>query len=105
MGKVLRSVLIGIGIGLLIAPMPGQELRQLLRSRMQQLLGSNPMNNGSNVYGQQMSTPTSKTESDLKRLGESAMNTKAPNTLTSESPGSFAPAYPEYVNPEQTPKQ
>ena len=105
MGKFLRSILIGVGIGLLIAPMPGQELRQLLRSRMQQLLGSAPMNDRLNAYRQKLSGSTAQTESGLKHLGEAAMGSKAPNTLTSESPGSFTPAYPEYVNPELSSNQ
>ena len=37
MGRFLRNVLIGIGIGLLIAPMPGEELRRLLSERFQGL--------------------------------------------------------------------
>src|SRR5258708_1934555 len=40
MGRFLRNVLIGIGIGLLIAPMPGEELRRLLSERFQGVLRS-----------------------------------------------------------------
>jgi gas vesicle protein len=98
MNKFFNAVLIGVGIGLLIAPMPGRDMRQLLRSRFQQLMGQSDQMEAYQVGEGQPSA----THSDLKQTAETAMNTKAEGTLTAKTPGSYEPAYPEYVNPERT---
>ena len=98
MNKFFNAVLIGVGIGLLIAPMPGRDMRQLLRSRFQQLMGQSDQMEGYQVSGGQPSA----THQDLKQTAETAMNTKTEGTLAAQTPGSYEPAYPEYVNPERT---
>ncbi|GHO95351.1 hypothetical protein KSF_053990 [Reticulibacter mediterranei] len=98
MNKFFNAVLIGVGIGLLIAPMPGRDMRQLLRSRFQQLMGQSDQMEAYQVSEGQPSA----TYSNLKQTAETAMNTKTEDTLTAKTPGSYEPAYPEYVNPERT---
>ena len=105
MNKFLTGVLIGAGIGLVIAPMRGEEMRDRLLSRMQDMMGSSPMGDQIGNFRQKLASQTSQTtdmERGLKNLGQAGMNSTGPNTLTSESPGSFTPAYPEYVNPNLT---
>jgi gas vesicle protein len=42
MGRFVNGVLIGVGVGLLIAPMRGKEMQRLLRERYQQLRSNLP---------------------------------------------------------------
>jgi gas vesicle protein len=44
MGRFIRTLLIGIGIGLLIAPKRGEETRQLLKERFQDFRSRLPEN-------------------------------------------------------------
>ncbi|SRR5579884_4282012 len=104
MNRFLRTVLIGVGIGLLIAPMPGRELRQLLRSRLQQIFGPATEQTGMESYEISPERPSA-TKSALRQTGDTSMNTKSEGTLAGEAPGPYTPAYPEYVNPERTSKQ
>jgi gas vesicle protein len=99
MNKFFNAVLIGVGIGLLIAPMPGRDMRQLLRSRFQELTGQSDQTGAYQVNGGQQ---PSASQQDLKQTAETAMNAKTEGTLAAKTPGSYEPAYPEYVNPERT---
>ena len=94
MGKFLRTVLIGVGIGLLIAPKRGEETRQALTDRFQRLLASFSDNTQSPASA---SSSESKTASGLRKLGEKAE--KHPHMYTPPSTTDYTPAYPEYVNP------
>lgn len=89
MGKFLRSVLIGVGIGLLIAPKRGEETRQAVTDRFQRLLAS--------FSGNTQSVSSSETVSGLRNLAEEAE--KHPHMYTPPSTTGYTPAYPEYVNP------
>lgn len=104
MNRFLRTVLIGVGIGLLIAPMPGRELRQLLRSRLQQIFGPAPEHTEMESYEISQGRPST-TKSTLRQMADTSMNTQSEGTLAGETPGPYTPAYPEYVNPERTSKQ
>ena len=42
MGRFVNGVLIGVGVGLLIAPMRGEEMQRLVRQRYQQLRSNLP---------------------------------------------------------------
>lgn len=92
MGKFLRTVLIGVGIGLLIAPKRGEETRQALTDRFQRLLASFSSNTQSPA-----SASASETAKGLKNLAEKAE--KHPHMYTPPSTASYTPAFPEYVNP------
>ena len=91
MGKFLRTVLIGVGIGLLIAPKRGEETRQVLTDRFQRLLASFSGNTEP-----QVSASSSQTVSGLRNLAENAE--KHPHMYTPPT-ASYTPAFPEYVNP------
>jgi gas vesicle protein len=104
MNSFLRTLLIGVGIGLLIAPMPGRDMRQLLRSRLQQFFGSAPENAEMETYEISQDRPSA-TKSALKQTAEASMNTPSEGTLAAEAPTSYTPAYPEYVNPERKSNQ
>lgn len=92
MGKFLRTILVGIGIGLLIAPMPGKELRRVISERFQNMQDS--LDRRQQSASDQM-TPT---ESNLKEIGEAAENTPSKEGMVRQS---YQPAYPEYVNPNE----
>ncbi len=112
MGKFLRTLLIGIGIGLLIAPKRGEEMRQLLMERFQGITGSGS-STGSTSSGQSptsSSTPSSSqsstssssdnaASSQLKQFAETAEE----HTMmyTPPTTGTYEPAFPDYTNPEQ----
>ncbi len=108
MSKFLTGVLIGVGIGMVVAPWPGQEMRQRLLSRMQGVLDSTSMGDQVSNFRQKLAGQTSQTtdmEQGLKNLAQAGMSSRGPNTLTSEVPGTFTPAYPEYVDPNLSSKQ
>ena len=112
MGRFLRTLLIGVGIGLLIAPKRGEEMRQLLMDRFQGLTGSLTGNStasqSSSNYGTSSSTASSNpatstnqtpNSSPLKQFAETAEEHSM--MYTPPTSGTFEPAYPDYTNPEQ----
>jgi hypothetical protein len=98
LGKLLRTILIGVGIGLLIAPKRGEETRQILTDRFQRLLASFSGNTQSPA-----SESASETARGLRNLAEKAE--KHPHMYTPPSTASYTPAYPEYVNPKPETKE
>ena len=94
MGKFLRTVLIGVGIGMLIAPRRGEETRLVLADRFQRLVASLSGNAQSPATA---SSAESETASGLRNLAERAE--KHPHMYTPPSTTDYEPAYPEYVNP------
>ena len=72
MQRFIRGVLIGVGIGLLIAPMKGEEMRRLLAERFEELRGYLPENEQLNQYAQQVSDRVSQTRSNLKDYAQQA---------------------------------
>ena len=100
MGKFLRTLLLGIGIGLLIAPKRGEETRQLLTQRFQQL-GSSLQGGAS--QGKSTSSTTGSTgdpDSQLKPFAGAAEQQSMMYTPPTGT-GTYTPSYPDYVNPEQ----
>lgn len=55
MGSFFRGFLCGMGIGFIIAPMRGQEMRRLVSERLQTLRGSLPDTGQLQQYEQQIS--------------------------------------------------
>lgn len=72
MGRFLNGVLIGVGIGLLIAPMRGEEMQRLLRERYQELLGNLPEREQLMQVGQQFAANLSQTANNLKDVAQQA---------------------------------
>ncbi|HEY6410266.1 MAG TPA: YtxH domain-containing protein [Ktedonobacteraceae bacterium] len=72
MNKFVTGLLVGVGIGLIFAPMRGEEMRQLLKSRLQGMRGYLPENEQLNQYVQKVSERVSQTGSDLKDYAQQA---------------------------------
>jgi predicted flap endonuclease-1-like 5' DNA nuclease len=72
MGSFLRGILIGLGLGVLVAPMRGQEMRRLLSERFQEMRGYLPEKTELNQYTQQISERTTQTASTLKEYASQA---------------------------------
>ena len=74
MKRFIRGVLVGIGIGLLIAPMRGEEMRRLLAERFSDLRGYLPENEQLNQYAQQVSERVSQTGGNLRDYAQQAVS-------------------------------
>jgi|SRR5947209_15578390 len=72
MNSFLKGVLVGVGIGMIVAPMRGDEMRRLLGERFQELRGYLPENEQVNQYVQQVSGRVSQASSDLKDYAQQA---------------------------------
>jgi gas vesicle protein len=72
MNSFVKGVLVGVGIGLVIAPMKGEEMRRMLSERFQEFRGYLPENEQMNQYVQQVSDRVSQTSEDLKVYAQQA---------------------------------
>ena len=72
MNSFVKGVLVGVGAGLLVAPMRGEEMRKLLRERINEWRGYLPENAQLNQYVQQVSDWVSQTSSELKGYAQQA---------------------------------
>lgn len=72
MGRFLNGFLIGVGVGLLIAPMRGEEMQRLLRERLQELSENLPEREQLMQTGQQVAANLSQTASTLKGYAQQA---------------------------------
>jgi len=110
MGKFLRTLLLGVGIGLLFAPKRGEETRQLLMERFQGLTGSLSGNSspsqsstssssGTRSSSQAASSQETAESRQLKHVAESAEQQSM--MYTPPTTGTYEPAFPDYTNPEQ----
>ena len=72
MNSFVKGVLVGVGIGLVVAPMKGEEMRRLLSERFQEFRGYLPENEPMNQYMQQVSDRVSQTSNDLKGYAQQA---------------------------------
>jgi gas vesicle protein len=75
MNSFMKGLLVGAGIGLLIAPMRGEQLRQLMAQRFEELRSNLPENEQLNQYTQQVTSRVSQTADNLKNLAQQAANT------------------------------
>ena len=66
MGRFLNGLLIGVGVGMLVAPMRGQEMQRLVRERFEDLRGSLPDTEQLKQTAQQVANRASQTASTLK---------------------------------------
>ncbi len=74
MRRFITGVLLGVGIGLLVAPVRGEEARRQLAERFNQWLGYIPENEQINQYVQQVSERVSQTSSNLKDYAQQAVS-------------------------------
>lgn len=72
MKAFMTGLLVGAGIGLLIAPMRGDEMRRLLGERIQEMRGYLPENVPLNEYVSQVSDRVSQTGSNLRGYAQQA---------------------------------
>jgi gas vesicle protein len=75
MNNFLKGLLFGVGIGLLVAPMRGEEMRRLLSERASEMRGYLPENEQLNVYKQQVTDRVSQTAGNLKDYAQQAATT------------------------------
>ena len=75
MNNFVKGVLIGVGIGLLVAPMRGEETRRLIGERLGELRGYIPENEQLDLYKQQISDRVSQTAGTLKDYAQQAATT------------------------------
>src|SRR5437588_12995882 len=72
MGRFLNGVLVGIGIGLLVAPMKGEEMRHLASERYEELRSRLPDTEQLKQAGQQVASGVSQTTSQVKDYAQQA---------------------------------
>lgn len=72
MNNFFKGILIGAGIGLLVAPMKGDEMRRLVSERLNEMRGYLPENEQLNMYTQQVSDRLSQTAGTLKDYAQQA---------------------------------
>lgn len=75
MNNFLKGILLGVGIGLLVAPMRGEEMRNLVKERFGELQGYLPENEQLNQYTRQVSDRVSQTADNLKGYAQQAAST------------------------------
>lgn len=74
MKRFITGFLLGMGIGLLIAPMRGEETRRQLAERFAEMRGYLPENEQFNDYVQQVSGRVSQTSSNLRDYAQQAVS-------------------------------
>jgi gas vesicle protein len=74
MNSFVKGILVGVGIGLVVAPMRGDEMRRLLSERFEEMRGYLPENEQMNQYVQQVTNRVSQTSSDLKDYAQQAVS-------------------------------
>ena len=72
MNNFVKGVLLGVGVGLLVAPMKGEEFRRLISERAAEMRGYLPENEQLDVYKQQVTDRVSQTASNLKDYAQQA---------------------------------
>ncbi len=75
MNNFLKGILIGAGIGLIVAPMRGEEMRNILAQRFSEIRGYLPENEQLNQYTQQVSGTVSQSANNLKSYAQQAVST------------------------------
>ena len=75
MNNFVKGLLFGVGIGLLVAPIRGEELRKLVGERVNELRGYLPENEQLEAYKNQISDRVSQTAGTLKDYAQQAAST------------------------------
>jgi gas vesicle protein len=74
MKRFIMGLLVGLGIGVLLAPMKGEETRRQLAERFAELRGYLPENEQFNDYVQQVSDRVSQTSGNLRDYAQQAVS-------------------------------
>lgn len=74
MNSFMKGVLVGVGVGFLVAPMRGEEMRRMLSERLAEMRGYLPENAQLNDYVQQVTGRVSQTGSNLKDYAQQAVS-------------------------------
>jgi gas vesicle protein len=75
MNTFVKGLLVGVGIGLLVAPMRGEEFRKMVGERVNELRGSLPQNEQIEAYRQQIGDRVSQTAGTLRGYAQQAAST------------------------------
>jgi gas vesicle protein len=75
MNNFVKGLLFGVGIGLLVAPMRGEEMRKLVGERVNEMRGYLPENEQLQAYRQQIGDRVSQTAGTLKDYAQQAAST------------------------------
>ena len=75
MNNFFKGMLFGVGIGLLVAPMKGEEMRQRLSERLRNLQESLPEREQINAYTQQVSSRVAQSADAMKGYARQASST------------------------------
>src|SRR5579864_1188423 len=75
MNNFVKGLLFGVGIGLLVAPMRGEELRKLVGERMNELRAYLPEDEQLEAYKSQISERVNQTAGTLKDYAQQAAST------------------------------
>ena len=75
MNNFVKGILLGVGIGLLVAPMRGEETRRILVERATELRSRLPENEQLDIYRQQVTDRVSQTANNLKDYAQQAAST------------------------------
>jgi gas vesicle protein len=84
MNNFLKGILVGVGVGLLVAPMKGDEMRKVVNQRIGELRGYIPENEQLDIYKSQISDRVNQTAGTLKDYAQQAATTvkSSANTLS-----------------------
>ncbi|GCE46684.1 gas vesicle protein [Thermosporothrix hazakensis] len=75
MNNFFKGLLVGVGVGMLIAPMRGEEMRKMLSERFEELRGQLPENEQIALYKQRVTERVSQTADNLKSYAKQAGST------------------------------
>lgn len=75
MNNFVKGILLGVGVGLLIAPMRGEEMRRVVSQRAGELKGYIPENEQLDIYKNQISDRVNQTAGSLKDYAQQAATT------------------------------
>lgn len=112
MGRFINGVLVGAAIALLVAPIPGEDLRRLIRERWEEMSRSQTGGVQAGDTGRKVTANTQQTAGNFSdamrqaaRQGEetsgsviSAATRRTQLNEAAEAP--FPAAYPDFVDPE-----
>ena len=113
MGRFINGVLVGAAVALLVAPMPGEDLRRLIRQRWEEMSTSQAGDVRPGETGRKATSSTQETAENFTdamrqaaRQGEQTssgvISTAARRTQLDEAAEApFPAAYPEFVDPEK----